>query len=108
MVADGKITLERPNNIEACFKLLFEDKVDAVALNKFTGPAKMASMGGADRGTVVLRPISIEGIYVFIHKTHPRAQELLALINKGLRGIKANGEHQQIIGALLPRIWAEF
>lgn len=108
-IAEAKITLETPDSIQDCFDLLLEGKVDAVALNEFTGRTALKDLGLNDRVSIVAsRPLSIEGLHVLIHKTHPRAAELLSLINGGLRGIKASGEYQRIIDAHMTRIWAEF
>ncbi len=104
---EGKITLETPTSVAACFDLLMEGKVDAVALNEFTGRAAVREAGLEDSVVVAPRPLSIEGLYVIVHKSHPRAEELLALINKGLRAIKDSGEYQRIIDSHMTRIWAE-
>jgi polar amino acid transport system substrate-binding protein len=108
-VAEDKITLTRPNTMTDCFNLLVEGKVDAVASNEFTGRAEIKQLGIKDQITVIdTRPLSIEGLHVVIHKTHPRVDELLALINGGLQDIKASGEYQKIIDTHLSRIWTDF
>ncbi|HGG06562.1 MAG TPA: transporter substrate-binding domain-containing protein [Aliiroseovarius sp.] len=108
-VRDGRITLETPDSIKDCFDLLLAGKVDAVALNEFTGRTALRDLGLQDRVEVVAsRPLSIEGLYVLVHKSHPQAQALLAMINRGLRGIKDNGDYQRIIDGHMTRIWSEF
>jgi len=106
-IREGKITLETPTTVADCFDLLMAGKVDAVALNEFTGRAAIKEAGIEDRVEVAAKPLSIEGLYVVVHKTHPRAQELLELINQGLRAIKDNGEYQRIIDTQMTRIWSE-
>lgn len=106
---DGKIKLEMPDKNADCFNMLLEGKVDAVVVDEFTGRATMKELGIADRVEVVQsRPLSIEGLHVVVHKSHPRAQELLDMINKGLAEIKANGTYQKVIGPHMTLIWAEF
>lgn len=107
-VRDGKIKLEQPAAINTCFDMLLEGKVDAVALNEFTGRAKIKELDLADKVDVVARPLSIEGLHVVVHKSHPRADELLTTINNGLRGIKDDGKYQAIIEDHMARIWADF
>ena len=108
-VKDAKITLTRPHTMTDCFNLLMEGKVDAVAANEFTGRAEMKQLGIKDKVVVIdTKPLSIEGLHVLVHKTHPRAKELLDLINGGLRDIKASGEYQKIIDAHLSRIYSDF
>ena len=66
-------------------------------LQEFTGRTAMKDLGIKDRVDVAPRPLAIEGLHVLVHKTHPQAQDMVATINAGLRGIKANGTYQQII-----------
>ena len=108
-LAEGKIKLEMPDKNADCFAMLLEGKVDAVVVDEFTGRATIKEMGIADRVDVVQsRPLSIEGLHVVVHKSHPRARELLDLVNKGLAEIKADGTYQQVIGPHMQLIWAEF
>lgn len=108
-VAQSKITLTRPDSINDCFELLGQGKVDAVVVNEFTGRAVLKELDMKDAVKIIdTRPLSIEGLHVVIHKTHPRSQELIALINEGLRKIKDTGKYQKIIDVHMSRIWSEF
>jgi polar amino acid transport system substrate-binding protein len=106
---DKLITLEMPDKNADCFDLLLEGRVDAVVVDEFTGRATIKAMGIQDRIEVVqARPLSIEGLHVVVHKSHPRADELLATINTGLAAIKASGSYQEIVSRHMSAIWAEF
>ena len=106
---DGKIKLEMPDKNADCFNMLLAGTVDAVVVDEFTGRATMKELGIGDKIEIVqTRPLSIEGLHVVVHKTHPRAQELLDLINKGLAEIKADGTYQKVIGPHMSLIWADF
>ena len=108
-VSQGKITLTRPNSVNECFELLTEGKVDAVVMNEFTGRGAIKEMGLKDVVAINdTRPISIEGLHLIIHKTHPRSEELIAMVNKALREIKDNGEYQAILDVHMNRIWSQF
>ena len=87
---------------------MVEGKADAVLMNEFAGRAQLKELGMADQFVVVPQPMSIGKLRVLVHKTHPQAQELLAMVNDGLNGIRANGTYQKIIEDHLTRIWAEF
>lgn len=108
-LSDKKITLEQPQTVADCFEMLVEGKVDAVALNEFTGRTALKELGLKDTVEIVQsRPVSIEGLHVLVHKSHPQAQEMLQTINAGLRGIKENGAYQKIVDTHMTRVWAEF
>lgn len=106
---EGKITLKTPDTVKGCFDLLAEGKVDAVAINEFTGREALKDLGLKDHVIAIdTRPLSIEGQHLLIHKSHPRGQELLAEFNKGLKMIKETGEYQRIIDEHMTRIWSDF
>lgn len=108
-LTDAKITLTQPDSVADCFELLTEGKVDAVALNEFTGRTAIRDLGLEGRVSVAQgKPLSIEGLHVVVHKSHPQAEAMLDTINTGLREIKANGTYQQIIDAQMSQIWAGF
>ena len=107
-VRDNKITLETPVAVADCFEMLTEGKVDAVALNEFTGRKAVKDLELSNRVDIVQsRPLSIEGPHVLVHKTHPDAEQMLSTINDGLGKIKSNGVYQQIIDKHMSIIWSD-
>ncbi|MEO0356874.1 MAG: transporter substrate-binding domain-containing protein [Pseudomonadota bacterium] len=108
-VSEGKITLEQPATIKECFDMLEAGTVDAVAINEFTGRTAMKDLDLADTVEIVgSRPLSIEGLHVLVHKSHPRADEMLAAANAGLREIQESGVYQRIIDEHMTLIWDSF
>lgn len=107
-LTDGYVTVKQPRAVADCFDMLVAGEVDGVVLNEFTGRAAMKELGIKDKVHVAPRPLAIEGLHVLVHKTHSQAQEMVATINAGLRGIKANGTYQQIIDTHMTRVWSEF
>lgn len=106
---DGKITLKQPQAVKACFDMLVAGEVDAVAINEFTGRAQIKDMGLKDQVEAVsTRPLSITGHHVVVHKDHPQAAELIAMVNAGLDAAKASGEYQKVLDAHMSRIWEDF
>lgn len=106
---DGKITLKQPQAVKDCFDMLMSGEVDAVAINEFTGRAKIKEMGLKDQvEAVATRPLSITGHHVVVYKDHPQAQELIALVNAGLAASKASGEYQKVLDRHMTRIWEDF
>ena len=107
-LADGKITLEQPVSVADCFEMLMAAQVDAVALNEFTGRKAMKDLALQNRVDIVQsRPLSIEGLHVVVHKSHPDAEALLSTINSGLGEIKNNSVYQDIIDRHMSKIWSE-
>lgn len=105
---EAKITLVQPASVADCFNLLTEGKVDAVALNEFTGRTAIQELeldGLVE--PVKSRPLSIEGLHVLVHKNHPNAEAVMAAINQGLAAIKQNGTYQDVIDRHMTRIWSE-
>lgn len=88
--------------------MVAKGEADAVAINEFTGRSVMKEHGLAEQFQVLPQPLSILGIHAVVHKTHPRAEEILALVSKGLKDVRDDGTYQRIIEDHLSRIWAEF
>ncbi|EDM72875.1 Peptidoglycan-binding LysM [Roseobacter sp. AzwK-3b] len=105
-ILDDKVKLVTPQTVADCFRMVAEGEADFLSLSEFIGRAAMKDLGYEDRITVLPRPLSIVGIHVFVHKTHPQAEELLDLINTGLRGIREDGLYQTIVEDHMTRIWA--
>ncbi|MDJ0630973.1 MAG: transporter substrate-binding domain-containing protein [Rhodobacter sp.] len=105
---DDKIELKRPRTVKDCFDMVLAGEADAVALNEFTGRAAIEEHGFGDRIEAVPQPLSVASLHVVVHKSHPEAEEMLAMINDGLRGIRKSGGYQAIIEDHMARIWAEF
>lgn len=108
-LSENRITLEQPDSVDACFRMLTEDRVDAVAINEFTGRSAMKRLGLENQVQIVKsRPLSIEGLYVLAHRSHPHASELIDQVNEGLALIKGSGQYQSIVDNHLSRFWAQF
>ncbi|SLN58065.1 Bacterial extracellular solute-binding proteins, family 3 [Roseovarius gaetbuli] len=96
-LSEAKITLEQPRSVAQCFDLLIQGRVDAVAINEFTGRTALKELTLKDQvESVQTRPLSIQGLHVVVHKSHPQGEAIIALFNQGLAGIKADGTYQHI------------
>lgn len=108
-VSEGKINLVQPRGVNDCFELLTQGEVEGVVLNEFTARDAIKAMGLKDQvEPVQSKPISITGLHVLIHKTHPHADTLLTTINSGLSGIKASGQYGEIVNRHMSQIWASY
>jgi polar amino acid transport system substrate-binding protein len=105
-LSENKITLKQPDSVDACFDLLVNGQVDAVALNEFTGRSAVHRLGLSDRVEIIqTRPLSIEGLHVLVHRNHPEADRLIEAIDTGLERIKADGRYQAIVDRHLAQFW---
>lgn len=107
-IADNKITLKSPHTVKDCFDMVAKGEADAVAINEFTGRSVMKEHDLAGQFNVLPQPLSVLGIHAVVHKTHPRAEEMMALVSEGLKNVRDDGTYQRIIEDHLSRIWAEF
>jgi len=104
-VRDKKITLVRPQTVEECFRLLNGGKVDAVALNEFTGKAALKKLSMTDSIDTIEKPVSILTLHVVVAKTHERAKALLSYVNAGLARIRSDGVYGAIVDRHLTAFW---
>jgi len=108
-LAENKITLKQPGQVSDCFEMLLAGEVDAVALNEFTGRSAVNSMEIEDRVEIIdTRPLSIEGLYVLVARSHPEAEGLIQEVNDGLDLLKQDGQYQAIVDRHLSEFWAQF
>ena len=103
---EKKITLLQPVSVRECFELLVAGKVDAVAINDFTGREAIAKAGIHDQVVALNRELSIESLHVLIHKTHPKATIMLNMVNKGLAALKKSGTYDKIMEKHLFNHWS--
>ena len=107
-IEENKITLKSPHTVKDCFDMVAKGEADAVAINEFTGRSVMKEHGLGEQFSVLPQPLSVLGIHAVVHKSHPRAQEMMALVSQGLKDVRDDGTYQGIIEDHLSRIWAEF
>lgn len=102
---DKKITLEQPKAVKECFDMLMAGKVDAVAINDFTGREQIAKLKLVDKVIPLEKELSIEGMHALAHKTHPRATIFINRINQGLTALHASGKYDEILDRHLINHW---
>ncbi|MCH2075604.1 MAG: transporter substrate-binding domain-containing protein [Rhodobacteraceae bacterium] len=105
LLADDRITWEQPETPAACFDLLMQGRVDAVALNEFTGWTTISDMGLQSAVTPLPKPLSVEGLHVVISKRHWRGTTHLYRINAGLAKLKETSRYDQIVSRHLGVFW---
>jgi polar amino acid transport system substrate-binding protein len=106
---DGMVELVRPFESDECFEMLAEGEIDAIVINEFHGRKSLARLGLKEQVVVAdAPPVSVQGLRVAVHKDHPDAEELVALVSDGIAKIQANGTHSEIVTRHLTRIWSHY
>ncbi|WP_282091609.1 transporter substrate-binding domain-containing protein [Epibacterium ulvae] len=106
-LSDGKVTLVQPESVQACFSLLNEERVDAVALNLFEGANTIVKENLRDTVVPLERPLSEVGLHVVISKSHWRGTSHLYRVNAGLKKLRENGQFEAIMNKHLELFWAD-
>ena len=100
------IELKQPDTINACFDMLSDGSVDAVALNEFTGRSAIADLKLQDEVVALEnKPLSVEGLHVVIHKDHPRSRELMRVFNDSLTALQLSDNYRQIVAKHFRNYW---
>lgn len=106
-LTDNVIELKQPSSIKDCFDMLTAGEVDAVTLNEYTGRSAVSELSLSDRVEVLEnQPLSIEGLHVVVHKQHPRARELINIVNDSMTRIQLTPEYNSIVDMHFSRFWS--
>ncbi|MEE9335167.1 MAG: transporter substrate-binding domain-containing protein [Granulosicoccaceae bacterium] len=107
-LTNNVIELKQPDSIKDCFDLLTNGDVDAVALNEFTGRSAISELLLTQQVEVLEnRPISREGLHVVVHKSHPRAQELIEIVNESMANFQLTDAYNEIIDRHFRAFWSK-
>ena len=91
------VTFKQPNGPGESFQMLLDGECDAVVLAIDVSEGAIAKLGAADKVRLHENLNQIAGLSVVISKTHPRAKEILAVFDDGLKKIKEDGTWFSII-----------
>ncbi len=94
---DGKtIKLIRPSNKKDCFTLLVENRVDFVAVDKFSGSAIISEMRIGDIISSIETISTLLEMNLIVHSSNPRVDEIIGKLNSGISKLYKNGRMQEI------------
>ncbi|MEM6465679.1 MAG: transporter substrate-binding domain-containing protein [Pseudomonadota bacterium] len=97
MVEAGIVTLSRPQDMDACYRMLAGGRTDLVVNNDAVGKAEITRLfGSADDFKILPNALRTTVHHVLVSKTHPDAQTLLAAVNGGLAKLKEQGRIEEI------------
>ncbi|MDQ7084056.1 MAG: SUMF1/EgtB/PvdO family nonheme iron enzyme [Sulfurovum sp.] len=90
------IKLIQPQSMEECFTMLVNGQVDFVASTKILGDSMTKSMGLDTQIDSVEEVSTLLSSHFIVHKSNPRAKEIITKINKGMYNIRSNGKLHKI------------
>ena len=96
LIPNKNINLIQPNSMEDCFNMLLKGEVDFVASTKIVGNKITKDMGVDDKIESVEEISKLLSSHFIIHKSNPRADEILGKINGGMINLKKSGKMQKI------------
>ena len=97
-VKEGWVQLDRPVDLEACFKMLHAERTDMVMIMEPVGWAVIERVFGGRAGFRVLeKPLLENSDHLIISKTYPGGENLLARFNQSLLDLRQKGVIDQII-----------
>lgn len=97
MVEAGIVTLSRPQDMDACYRMLAGGRTDLVVNNNAVGRAEVTRLfGSMDQFQILSTPLRETVQHLIISKTHPQAAEVLEAFNTGLAQLRASGRIEEI------------
>lgn len=99
LIAKNLIKLERPKELETCFNMLVNDKVDVVPVNEFSGKNMIVEMGLSQHIKMLdEKEISIEStLHVIFPKRGRYSRVLQHKFDRSISELEQSGELQEII-----------
>lgn len=104
-VKEEKITLLRQPTLDDCLRDVAKGDADAAFGDEFTGREALARLGLSGQVDLADRPVATTSLHAVVAKSHPRAAEIVATIDQGLRALKAKGLYSEIVTKRLAALW---
>lgn len=92
------ITVKRPKDINACFKMLKNAQVDVVPANHLVGWASINKTFDSNQGFRLLdKVLSTDTLHLIISKKHPNGEKLKEQFDGAVKALKKEGKLDKII-----------
>jgi polar amino acid transport system substrate-binding protein len=97
LVDAGKIKMERPADLPACFNMLKANRVDLVFAAESVGwTAAKTALGSTDAIKTLEQPYKVAYAHIMITKTYPNGSQLLGRFNAALQKLEEDGTLAEI------------
>ncbi|MGF1477201.1 MAG: ABC transporter substrate-binding protein [Geminicoccaceae bacterium] len=105
LISGDTITLVQPQTVAECFQLLVDEEVEVVTLNEFTGRDAIENLDLHATVAVSDKLATVQGLYLIVHKLHPRATVFMHHFNRGLRKLREEGRLDEIVAEHLAEFY---
>ena len=98
IVESGKVHMERPDDMESCWRMLQAKQVDMICDDEIAGWATAKNVLGTTEGFKTLeQSISEKGNYLLVSKTYPDGEKFLAEFDEAFAKLEKEGKIQAIL-----------
>ncbi len=104
-IAEKRITLVRQPSLVDCISAVQRREADAFVATDLEGWHLLKQFGVAPMFVMTERPLGTRTIHAAVWKAHPRASEMLDLVNRAIRQTKDSGTHASLVRQHLMSIW---
>ncbi|MEQ1718003.1 MAG: transporter substrate-binding domain-containing protein, partial [Hyphomicrobium sp.] len=104
-IAEKRITLVRQPSLVDCISAVQRREADAFVATDLEGWHLLKQFGIAAMFVMAERPLGTRTIHAAVWKAHPRATEMLDLVNRAIRQTKDSGTHASLVRQHLMSIW---
>jgi ABC-type amino acid transport substrate-binding protein len=98
------VAVRQPTLLD-CVSAVQRQEAEAFIASDLEGRYMLDRLGLSDHFRMTERPLGIRGIHAVASREHPQATELIAAVNRGLKGLKESGAYAAIIRSHLTRLW---
>ncbi len=94
-----QLRLERPNDMDNCFRMLAAGRLDLTVLNEQVAQSMLQRLGDDQPAIVpVGAEVARDRTYFIVSRDYPQAEQLIAAFNNGLARLKADGRYARLLG----------
>lgn len=106
-LADGEVEYVHPPKPEDCFALLVDGSLDVVEMELTQAEDIIGKIGVSDDVALNGTINSTSALTVYVHRSNPNAEAIIATLNQGLENIRNNGMWFQTVQTGFSAYYAE-
>jgi ABC-type amino acid transport substrate-binding protein len=100
-----RVVVVRQPTLLDCVSAVQTQEVDAFIASDLEGRYLLDRLGLLGHFRMAERPLGMRGVHAVASRDHAQASELIAAVNRGLKGLKESGAYAAIVRSHLTRLW---